>query len=248
MLNFNSDLREIADRYNALQGMYPCVRGHYVEVNHTLAREIALAYEALPEVFDDDMTGNAYFSLELEVMAQFRSLVDAGYTFQPWQQEGQPYKNSAEMMADVRENKHLWFFQGGEVHPRLGHTVVTLDGVGCSANDILRAVHDIFGHACEGFGFGQRGEENAWIHHSMMFSHLAQWALTSETRGQNSWVNESDVNAGLPACERAFAAQKTALLPRQYTLIPLEVIAQQYRENANPGAVSFHPGSLMSQL
>lgn len=34
-------------------------------------------------------------------------------------------------------------------------------------NDKFRAIHDLFGHAGEGYGFGPRGEENTWIKHSL---------------------------------------------------------------------------------
>ncbi len=219
----NETLQNIADAYCVLTGLPAPVRGHNVPVDHTTARAICLEYENLPNVDHSALTRQCYGALAQEVMAQFRFLVARGYSFQPWQEDGQPYQNSAEMRADVAQNKHLSFFTGGEIHPFLSAYAVTLDGVDCCINDIFRAVHDIFGHAAEGYSFAQRGEENAWIHHSMMFTADARWALTSETRGQNSWVNESDENAGKPAAERAFAVQKAALLPYTYTLTPLEI-------------------------
>jgi hypothetical protein len=57
------------------------------------------------------------------------------------------------------------------------------------ANDVFRIVHDYFGHFKEGNGFRAEGEENAWRSHSAMYSPLARRAMTSETRGQNSWLN-----------------------------------------------------------
>ena len=56
-------------------------------------------------------------------------------------------------------------------------------------NDLFRAVHDAFGHGSEYAGFRPRGEENAWVAHSQLFTGPALKALTSETRGQNSWLN-----------------------------------------------------------
>src|SRR3974390_760608 len=56
-------------------------------------------------------------------------------------------------------------------------------------NDIFRIVHDYFGHLKEGVGFRASGEDNAWRSHAAMYSPLARPAMTSETRGQNSWVN-----------------------------------------------------------
>src|SRR5690606_20422310 len=58
-----------------------------------------------------------------------------------------------------------------------------------TANDLFRAVHDAFGHGLEGAGFRARGEENAWQAHVRLFKNWALYALTAETRGQNSWLN-----------------------------------------------------------
>ena len=113
------------------------------------------------------------------------------------------------MRDEVRNAKALFYFTGGEPHPFLSEVHPETGVIG---NEMLRAVHDIFGHAAEGYGFGARGEENAWIHHSMMFSPLAQKALTTETRGQNSWVNFGP-HKDLPVTERPYADQKVALLP-----------------------------------
>ncbi len=41
----------------------------------------------------------------------------------------------------------------------------------------------------EGAGFREQGEENAWQAHARLFTGSAVAAITSETRGQNSWLN-----------------------------------------------------------
>jgi len=64
---------------------------------------------------------------------------------------------------------------------------------------MFRAVHDYFGHAVHRNQFGPIGEETAWAAHSQMFSPLARIAMSSETRGQNSLVNYSPLNAELKA-------------------------------------------------
>ena len=56
-------------------------------------------------------------------------------------------------------------------------------------NDKFRAVHDTFGHAAIGRGFSRHGEEAAFLSHRQMFPPEAHAALTSETRGQNSFLN-----------------------------------------------------------
>ena len=217
----NEAVRRIADDYNAQSGQGPIEHGHYVPLSESLAQRIAKAYDALPEVSRSPETIKAYEALAKEVGDQWDFAVkNLGITFEPWIKEGQPYANSREMVADVRNNKHLYFFQGGDPHPFLGKVDPK---TGFNANDKLRAVHDLFGHAAEDYQFGPRGEENAWIKHSQMFSPEAQRALSTETRGPNSWVNfgaqnyENGVNKNIPAKDRPFAAQKMALLPKELT-------------------------------
>lgn len=84
------------------------------------------------------------------------------------------------------------------------------------ANDLFRAVHDAFGHGIEGAGFRARGEENAWQAHIRLFTGKAVGALTSETRGQNSWLNygpHGEANRTASVFETVFAEQKTGLMP-----------------------------------
>jgi len=99
--------------------------------------------------------------------------------------------------------EYQWADQNGVMHP-------------VTANDLFRAVHDAFGHGLEGAGFRARGEENAWQAHARLFTGPALAALTTETRGQNSWLNfgpfgEQNRNASVE--ETTFADQKTGLLP-----------------------------------
>lgn len=66
-------------------------------------------------------------------------------------------------------------------------------------NDILRIVHDFIAHAITGASFGARGEEKAWAAHMASIVNDESFsdyekifsiqALTTETRGQNTWVN-----------------------------------------------------------
>ena len=217
----NPVVRGLADNYNTQRNLAPITHGHYVPVDESLAQKIAGAYDELPEIDRSPETLNAYQALAKEVSDQWDFAVkNLGIKFEPWVGEGQPYANSMEMMKDVRDNNHMYFFQGGDPHPFLNE----LDPkTGFTANDKFRAVHDLFGHASEGYQFGPRGEENAWIKHSQMFSPEARRALSTETRGQNSWVNfgtqnyEGGVNKNIPAKDRPYAVQKAALLPEELT-------------------------------
>ena len=136
-----------------------------------------------------DLVTKAYDQLIEETQAQYNRL-PVKVSFHE-NGEGN-YENNFEMLDDVHNFNHLWVYKGGDDHTALGSKTIDKDGL--TANDKFRAVHDYYGHSVEGYQFGKDGEENAWIEHSKMFSPLAQWALSSETRGQNSWVNYSGVN------------------------------------------------------
>lgn len=215
----------VADAYNEGRG-YPRVHHAYAQVDEARAGSIADAYDALPLTDDSPEVREAYEALATEIKAQYAHIVASGFTFTPWTQEGQPYQTSSEMAADVRENNHMYFFTGGEPNK---YMAVVDPETGITINDMFRAVHDYFGHAAGGYGFGARGEENAWMSHSQMLSPEARRALTTETRGQNSWVNfgrhnyEADgTYKHIPPQDRPFATQKLALLPEIYALLPGE--------------------------
>ena len=162
-----------------------------------LERRIFTEYkDKYPKIFDQydikdykDLVHKAYTQLIAEAQAQYDKL-PVKVSFHE-NGEGN-YENNFEMLDDVHNFNHLWVYKGGADHTELGSKTIDKDGL--TANDKFRAVHDYYGHSVEGYQFGKDGEENAWIEHSKMFSPLAQWALSSETRGQNSWVNYSGVN------------------------------------------------------
>lgn len=106
------------------------------------------------------------------------------------------YANSPQMLEDALINKHLYTFGGGEPHQLLNK----IDPyTGLNQNQVFRAVHDFFGHGPTGASFGPKGEELAYGTHSQLYSPLAKMAAATETRGQNSFVNYSGINADLQA-------------------------------------------------
>ena len=139
----------------------------------------------------DELLKQAYNQLAHETKKQFHSLPVA--TSYHRNGEGN-YGNSKEMLGDIYNNKHLNVFQGGDPHEFLNEVD---PATGLNTNEMFRAVHDFYGHAVHGNEFGPKGEEKAWAAHSSMFTPLAQAALTAETRGQNSVVNYSPLNAEL---------------------------------------------------
>ena len=188
------------------------------------SRRVADLYDQLPE--DDSANPEvreAYEALGREIEEQYRIMTEVD-GIEVTYMEDDPYPSSVAMMEDVRDNKRMRVFKGGEPHPFLGPE--SADANGITLNEKFRAVHDYYGHAAEGNSFGPIGEERAWVAHARMFSPLARRAMTTETRGQNSWVNYNPTmwnDAGWrgsknnpefrPPQDRPFAVQKVALMP-----------------------------------
>ena len=222
------DVAEHADEYNRLQGR-PTIDTQTHPHNVEFAKRTADAYDAMKHEPNNPEVKAAYDAMKNDVDKQWDYATQKmGMKLEPWTKEGQPYANSKEMAADVKNNKHLYFFQGGE-SPADNPLQAVDPKTGLSYNDKFRAVHDLFGHAAQGNEFGPKGEETAYQLHRQMFSPEAVPALTTETRGQNSWVNfgehmrnpEGNVPKKgepgfVPATERPYAEQKTGLLPEQF--------------------------------
>ena len=231
----------------------------YADLDIDRAKRIADAFDALP-IMDlaNPETREAYRSLADETIEQFEFVQQQGVQFIPWAGKGEPYVNSSQMMQDVEQNQRLYYFktinpedpatfgesvegyiaQGHPLFEEYGDPVADSNGDlhQQNVNDLFRAVHDYFGHAKEGFQFGPRGEENAWRVHSQMYSPSARRAMTTETRGQNSWVNFNEnmrredgsipVRGDqdyIPLPERDYADQKVALLPEEFAMLDEEV-------------------------
>lgn len=176
------------------------------KINENKAREIAQVYEQLESKPQDPEVKKAYRALIDETLQQYDDIVKGGYTIELVEEN--PYNNSAEMFKDVNENKTLKIFstlsgfgpEGITAQDKANNllleetTLTDKNGKPLLANDVFRFVHDFFGHGTLGNSFGPIGEENAWNVHSRMYSPLARRAMTTETRGQNSWVNFSGAN------------------------------------------------------
>jgi hypothetical protein len=141
----------------------------------------------------DQLLEASYLQLAKETQEQFYSLpVSLSY-----HRTGEgSYSSSKEMLKDVYGNKHLYVYQGGDPHDFLNAVDPETK---INTNEMFRAVHDFYGHAVHGNQFGAKGEEIAFGAHSQMFSPLARIAMASETRGQNSFVNYTPINAELKA-------------------------------------------------
>lgn len=214
----NPDINRIASDYRRHKGIEYIPPVFLEERDEEIAKQIAWEYEKS----ENELSWNiikCYKALSIETIDQFIIMHKNGYKIVPTTKD--PYKNSKEMFEDIRENRQVKFFltdtrEFPEGHPLVDKVTddwnkyIPHDLV---INDIFRAVHDFFGHAEHGFSFDAHGEENAWLSHSTMFSDDARRALTTETRGQNSWVNynEKILREKTPIKDRPFAEQKTFL-------------------------------------
>lgn len=138
----------------------------------------------------DDLVQKSYQQLEKETLQQFNSL-PLKFQFHTGQAN---YLDSAEAVRDMILHGNLTVYKGGDKHEFL-HNIDK--NTGLNSNEMFRAVHDALGHGIRGNGFGAAGEEIAFGSHSQMYSPLARIAMTSETRGQNSFVNYTPINAEL---------------------------------------------------
>lgn len=165
----------------------------------------------------------AYEALALEAVQQFHAASAAGIRIRPWLDEGQPYSSSRELVSCVSGTSELYVYltasgHGSRAaadigqHPLLRHSGITVDGYEFVFNDILRGVHDLFGHVLFGHGFNVSGELSAAYTHGLGLSTDARKALITEQVGQISAYYFSD--SGLASRqERAFPNQKVFLYP-----------------------------------
>lgn len=200
----------------------------YQPVDKERAARIAQAFDDMPHAPDDPAVKASYNQMIKETVAQFKAIEKTGLKIE-FIKEGQPdpyYASPRLANMDMRDNNHLWVFptesgfgsgpEGVKNNPLLRPTTIVIDGKRLVANDVFRIVHDYFGHFKEGVGFRADGEENAWRSHSAMYSDLARPAMTSETRGQNSWLNygpHGATNRTAKSENTVYADQKIGLLP-----------------------------------
>lgn len=226
-------IRSVARGYMASAGLPYNPPTKYAKVDPARAARIADAYAAMPHNPNDPLTKASYNALVRETLAQYGAAKAAGFKADFWnpEKDEDPYLASPRLaVEDVRNNNHMWVYPtlagygtGQEIdekeareNPMLQLTGETWNGIPVTVNDIFRAVHDYYGHAKEGVGFRHDGEENAWRAHASMFSPLARLAMTTETRGQNSWLNfgpHGEANRTARTEDTIFAPQKMGILP-----------------------------------
>ena len=207
------------------------------KLNEEISKEIADYHDSAPAGIDQ-ATRDSYNAFNRETREQYEALVKAGYRIEPWEGKGAPYKDSAEMVDDVRNNKRLFYFktsdglgdnaaQEAEAYPPLEQSGIVINGKPIIYNDLFRAVHDIFGHGSNGRSFSTHGEFQAFQDHAAMYSKEAMPALALETLAYNAWFNAGKhlrrEDGSLPAqgdkdfvplSKRGYAPRKTYLFPQ----------------------------------
>ena len=199
----------------------------YYPLDPEHSKAIAQAYEEMKHTPNDPATKASYDALIDETAKQYEAIKKTGLKIEPIPAGApDPYATNPRLAAwDVAENNHLWFFptEGGfgtvnkiTDNPMLRKTGEKIGDHELLANDMFRIVHDYFGHLKQGHGFRAAGEDNAWRTHAAMYSDLARPAMTTETRGQNSWVNygpHGEKNRTASGADTIYADQKVGLMP-----------------------------------
>jgi hypothetical protein len=226
----NEEIQQQAQAYVEGQGR-PYVPPTTEPLDQEKAGKIAEAYDKMPPAPNDPKVKAAYSALGHETMAQYQVVKNAGITVEPAPEGKEPYPDAGDMVRDVRDNKHMYYYPtdaafGGGDQGKLDPSQNPLladsgekDATGrpMLLNDVFRVVHDYFGHAAGGHNFRPQGEENAWRSHAAMYSPEALPAVTTETRGQTSWVYYGPHGEANRKAEKGgkvrFADQKTGLMP-----------------------------------
>ena len=199
----NPEAERLAEEYVKTLGLPKPVSTKDRPLPMDLLKQAADELEDTPHAPDDPAVKAGYTRMLEEIMKQGQLILDSGVDVEPWPGEGEPYKNSQDMLSDVTKNKHLYFLptdtafgaEGGlaAAAPEIQKNLLTepsgmvLHGRELNVNEVLRFVHDFFGHGPEGTGFGPRGEFNALLTHLQMFPEEAKAALLSELFMQSSW-------------------------------------------------------------
>jgi len=200
----------------------------YPQFSEERAKFIAAAYDMMAHTPENKEVKRAYDAMIQETMDQYNTLKNSGISFKFMKENmDDPYPNPAMGYQDLVENGNLWVFPtdfgfgtSASFDPRTNPLLTKVGKVGdkddAVANDAFRAVHDIFGHFGPGNPFFRhKGEERAFLEHSRMYSPEARGAMTSETRGQNSWLNfgpYGEANRTANTADTIFADQKTGLM------------------------------------
>lgn len=193
-----------------------------MKYNNNFHKWAAMAFENIKHNPNDKETKRAYQALKCEVALwcnTIRKHVRIKYS-----NESRAYN---QLVYDISQKGVLWVYPTSSGfgdndsikypdNPLLDISTQKIDNKPAPYNDLFRAFHDYYGHYKGKFDFTKEGEEKAYRFHCGQLSDLAIKALTTETRGQNSWVHWgpfADHNKTARGEKTIHAEQKTGLLP-----------------------------------
>jgi hypothetical protein len=195
--------RKAADEYAESAGLPKPKPTNNQALDNRLMQDLGDYFEDATHSPNDPQTQKSYAAFRDEIITQAKQILDSGLDAEPFTGKGEPYANSAAMIKDVVDNNHLYFLRsaggfggapaGGEISESasknlmLEPTGIKLHGHELDLNEVTRFVHDYLGHAAEGNEFGPRGEYNAFLKHSQLFTPPAQKALIAELLMQAGW-------------------------------------------------------------
>lgn len=200
--DFTQELLSIKDNYKKSRGLTN--EPVYIKVDQDFFKELSDYHrDAVDDRSNREMKASYRAFLD-ETKSQYKALVDAGYTIEPWMGEGEPYGvDSNAVREDVINNKHLYYLrsksatgdgnenESAESYLPFEDSGITINGDQVLMNDLFRAVHDIMGHVMAHNSFSTQGEYDAYHTHAPMYSEKAQKALFLETVVYNAWYSEN---------------------------------------------------------
>jgi hypothetical protein len=171
---------------------------------------LAPLYGAGEHAPDNPLVRACYDRLKAELWQQFQTLrqsVDVTFT------AFDPYATVGEMFADLTRSQ-LCVYTVADLP--IDHPLRQLAPNAQSYNSVFRAVHDGLAHWSGRNPFHALGEFRAFQAHARLLSPLAQWAVATETLGQQAYLRYGSTPG-------EFAPQKALLLPRRLVDLATEL-------------------------
>ncbi|HJQ01171.1 MAG TPA: crotonobetainyl-CoA--carnitine CoA-transferase [Jatrophihabitans sp.] len=184
-----------------------------------------------------------YALLRAETRWQFDVIERSGIQVEPWLDAGQPYRDAEQLCVGVRDTGILYVFlsrvghgpvgTGGGRYPvdhplRIGSGVVR-NGVEFEYNDLLRAVHDFFGHVMFDNGMSLDGEFRAAYCNLLTYPDQVRPVVFAEQLSQVCWffcgshlrtadgrLPGRDEPGWLPPARRPYPEQKVFSCPPSF--------------------------------
>jgi hypothetical protein len=157
---------------------------------------IADHYDRAPDASADPGLRRRYEVLARDAREQYDAAVQAGISVEPWTGPGQPYRGSAELIGHVLSSGTIRLYptrtgfgprDARADHPLQQPAGVRAGGLDLCHNDLLRVVHDLFGHVLHRAPFGPRGEFLATYGHMQFCRPEGSPALFVEHVAQICW-------------------------------------------------------------